>query len=144
MSRVVPPFDMDIRDDQRQRVAMESLAKRNRFGSGTMDGVQSLIDTRTPGSTKRTTETWLKVFYDFCSSRNLTIDLSVDQPQKVCEALALWYVNTRGREGQPYQRPSLQGMRAALEREICSIRPWNIISDKEFKVTDEGDNLTSE
>eukprot|EP00117_Sycon_ciliatum_P031830 scpid108978/ scgid24826/ len=99
MSRVVPSFDLDVEDEAMQGEVMEPPAKRSRFGSGTMDGVHTLIDTRTPASTKRTAETWLKVFNDFCSSRKLGIDLSVDAPKKVCEALALCDVNARGPKG---------------------------------------------
>ena len=85
------------------------------------DDVAKLIDQRVPASTKRTTNQWLKMFESYCADAKLSVNLLEDSPEKICEALALCYVNCTGQNGQPYQRPSLMGLRAALHTGMKSI-----------------------
>ena len=92
-----------------------------RFASNSLDDVAKLIDQRVPASTKRTTNQWLKMFESYCADAKLSVNLLEDSPEKICEALALCYVNCRGQNGQPYQRPSLMGLRPALHTGMKSI-----------------------
>ena len=85
-----------------------------RFASNSLDDVAKLIDQRVPASTKRTTNRWLKMFESYCADAKLSVNLLEDSPEKICEALVLCYVNCKGQNGQPYQMPSLMGLRAAL------------------------------
>ena len=94
-----------------------------RFASNSLDDEAKLIYQRVPASTKRTTNQWLKMFASYCADAKLSVNLLEDSPEKICEALALCYVNCRGQNGQPYQRPSLMGLRvrAALHKGMKSI-----------------------
>ena len=72
-----------------------------RFASNSLDDVAKLIDQRVPASTKRTTNQWLKMFESCADATQLSVSLLEDSPEKICEALALCYVNCRGRTGSP-------------------------------------------
>ena len=106
----------------------KSLASRR------VSHVNRLIGERVPASTKRTTDIWLKMFRTFCDQAKLTVNLREDPAEKIAEALALCYVNSRGQNGQPCQRPSLMGLRAALHRHISSMgRDINNLNGEEFR-----------
>ena len=68
------------------------------------------------------------------TSLELMVNLKEDSPQKICEALSVWFirVNCRGKSGQAcrYQRVGLNGVRA---RHTSSLRrDVSIIADAEF------------
>ena len=65
--------------------------------------------------------------------KEIRVNLKEDSAEKIREALSLCYVNARGRDGRPYQKASLLGLRAAMHRHIQSLRSdLNIYSDSEF------------
>ena len=78
------------------------------------------------------------MFRTFCDQAKLIVNLREDPAEKIAEALALCYVNSRGQNGQPYQRPSLLGLRAALHRHISSMgRDINILNGEEFRLAND-------
>ena len=117
---------------------VEPPTKIARFPSRSLGDVNRLIGERVPASTKRTTDHWLKLFRTFCDQAKLEVNLREDPAEKIGEALALCYVNSRGQNGQPYQRPSLMGLRAALHRHISSMRrDINIMNGEEFRLAND-------
>ena len=80
----------------------EPPTKIARFSSRSLGDVDGLIGERVPASTKRTTDHWLKMFRTFCDQAKLTVNLREDPADKIAEARALCYVNSRGQNGQPY------------------------------------------
>eukprot|EP00117_Sycon_ciliatum_P047134 scpid32472/ scgid33697/ len=134
---VIQNFALDLEEEEEEvadiALGSEPPAKKARFAESTLQDVANIIESRVPISTKRTTEGWVKVFEEFCKQRKLAVNLKTDSPGVISDALALLYVNARGREGQAYQRSSLLGLRSALHRHIQSFRPtMNIYSDAEF------------
>ena len=83
-------------------VCVEPPAKKVRFGEKIMSDVATLIDQQVPTSTKKTTAGWSKVFMEYCSTTNWTVDLNKDGPKKMSKALALVYVNARMKDAKPY------------------------------------------
>ena len=75
---------------------VEPPTKIARFASRSLGDVNRLIGERVPDSTKRTTDIWLKMFRTFCDQAKLTVNLREDPAEKIAEALALCYVNSRG------------------------------------------------
>ena len=145
-----PIFDLEfdtVDDDLETRKEFEGASslehvepptKIARFASRSLGDVNRLIGERVPASTKRTTDIWLKMFRTFCDQAKLTVNLREDPAEKIAEALALCYVNSRGLNGQPYQRPSLVGLRAALHRHISSIRrDINILNGEQFRLAND-------
>ena len=86
-----------------------------RFARNSLEDVATMIGERVPASTKRTTSQW------YCEEAHISVDLENDSLASLCKTLALCYVNCRSKTGQPYQRASLMGLRAALARHISSI-----------------------
>ena len=147
-----PIFDLEfdtVDDDLETRKEFEGASslehvepptKIARFASRSLGDVNRLIGERVPGpaSTKRTTDIWLKMFRTFCDQAKLTVNLREDPAEKIAEALALCYVNSRVQNGQPYQRPSFMGLRAALHRHISSKRrDINILNGEEFRLAND-------
>ena len=65
-----------------------SLFRKNaRFASATEKDIAEGMEASTPATTKEDTDFWLSIFYDFCSEKEIAIDLKTCTPKQFNDSL---------------------------------------------------------
>ena len=113
-------------------------AKRARFVSVADGDISEIIASRVPQTTKRATEGWMKVFADYCKAKDIAVDLKTVEAENLAAILSRFYLEVRWADGEPYQKASLLGLRAALHRHLRGLsRPFDIYKGVEFRRANE-------
>ena len=109
---------------------------RAHFPEVTGSFLQEIEQTAVPVATQRTTKPWLALFSAYLTGKHISLELKKCTPEELCDVLRHFYVEARRQNGQTYQRTSLLGVRAAIQRRLHlpEIRRLDlgIIRGKEF------------
>ena len=132
----VPLLKLVLEDDLSNEIGEEPPAKKARFGVVADHQMTSMEGEAVPATTKCTTKTWVAVFEAYLQEKGIRLDLKTVEAEKLASILRQFYVEVRRQDGSTYQRASLMGIRAALQRHIRS-RPTgrtdlDLIQGKEF------------
>ena len=106
----------------------------NRFALLDADDMRKLGEMSKNKNTKRSTNTWIKVFQDWAMSRGKNEHLeSYENLEEMDKTLGAFYAEVRKQNGKDYEPDCLRVMQRAIQRYLvenkCNI---NIISDQQF------------
>ena len=94
------------------------MASKERFSSVTEEELQQIkIDSRAE-STVKATKFWSSLFEDYLREKYIAIDLKTCTADELAAVLKKLYVEVRKKDGSFYQRTSLRGIRAGIDRYI--------------------------
>ena len=114
----------------------EPPPKKARFGSVRESEMLKFATEAVPAATKKTTKTWITVFEAYLREKNISLNLHTVNAGDLAKVLRQLYVEVRKQDGSTYQRPSLMGLRAAIQRHIRSPpfnrKDLNIIGGSDF------------
>ena len=87
-------------------ISLEPLLKKN-SPLCKCDGndIKGAKEASTPATTKEDTDFWLSIFYDFCSEKEIAIDLKTCTPKQFDDTLCKFYVGLRNKTGDQYKSP---------------------------------------
>ena len=110
---------------------MEPSSKRFCFSSP--EERQRLVDDAIPKRTADSNSFWKSVFFTYCQSIGKTIDFSTVTAADLAPILESFFVDVRGKNGEPYKGNSLKAAKGAIQRLLSAKdRRINIFQDAEF------------
>ena len=110
---------------------MEPSSKRFCFSSP--EERQRLVDDAIPKRTADSNSFWKSVFLTYCQSIGKTIDFSTVTAADLAPILESFFVDVRGKNGEPYKGNSLKAAKGAIQRLLSAKdRRINIFQDAEF------------
>ncbi|CAH3189950.1 unnamed protein product [Porites lobata] len=84
-------------------------------------------------NTLRSTNTWMRVWYSWAKSRQITQSIETMAPATLDGVLQNFYLEVRKQDGSEYEPNSLKVMQAALERYLSTQKyPCSLINSLEF------------
>ena len=106
------------------------------FASTTLEERQAFIDSRTPKNTSLATDFWVRSFQQYNEGRTESIDFKTWSKSALADLIEGFYSDIRKKDGTKYARNSYLSARAALQRNLTSIRiDVNLYSSPEFQRT---------
>ena len=94
---------------------------------------QRLVDDAIPKRTADSNSFWKSVFLTYCQSIGKTIDFSTVTAADLAPILESFFVDVRGKNGEPYKGNSLKAAKGAIQRLLSAKdRRINIFQDAEF------------
>ena len=93
---------------------MEPSSKRFCFSSP--EERQRLVDDAIPKRTADSNSFWKSVFLTYCQSIGKTIDFSTVTAADLAPILESFFVDVRGKNGEPYKGNSLKAAKGAIQR----------------------------
>ena len=128
--------DLDEGSLERAREADEPPPKKARFATVPENQMRKLAADAVPAATKKTTKTWISVFEAYLKEKKISMNLQTVTAGDLADVLRQLYVEVRKQDGTSYQRPSLMGLRAAIQRQLRSPpynrKDLNIITGADF------------
>ena len=112
----------------------EPESKRARFSKVDGDFLAKIREESVAAATKRTTSSWVNVFKDYLSEQGINIELQEVTGSELRIVLERFYVEARRQDGKPYQKSSILGIRAAIQRHLHAVGrlDLNIITGEDF------------
>ena len=121
-------FSLHVRS---RSFVMEPSSKRFCFSSP--EERQRLVDDAIPKRTADSNSFWKSVFLTYCQSIGKTIDFSTVTAADLAPILESFFVDVRGKNGEPYKGNSLKAAKGAIQRLLSAKdRRINIFQDAEF------------
>ena len=121
-------FSLHVRS---RSFVMEPSSKRFCFSSP--EERQRLVDDAIPKRTADSNSFWKSVFLTNCQSIGKTIDFSTVTAADLAPILESFFVDVRGKNGEPYKGNSLKAAKGAIQRLLSAKdRRINIFQDAEF------------
>ena len=77
------------------------------------------MEASTPATTKVDTDFWSSIFYDFCSEKEIVIDLKTCTPKQFDDSLCKYYARLRKKTGDQHKLSFDLSARAALRRHVA-------------------------
>ena len=110
---------------------MEPSSKRFCFSSP--EERQRLVDDAIPKRTADSNSFWKSVFLTYCQSIGKTIDFSTVTAADLAPILESFFVDVRGKNGEPFKGNSLKAAKGAIQRLLSAKdRRINIFQDAEL------------
>ena len=105
----------------------------SRFPLTSTDQIQETIKEAQNKNTKRSTNTWMRVWYSWAKSRQVNESIETMAPATLDGVLQKFYLEVRKQDGSEYEPDSLKVMQAALERYLSTQKyPYSLIGSLEF------------
>ena len=105
----------------------------SRFPLTSTDQIQETIKEAQNKNTKRSTNTWMRVWYSWAKSRQVNESIETMAPATLDGVLQKFYLEVRKQDGSEYEPDSLKVMQAALERYLSTQKyPYSLINSLEF------------
>ena len=102
------------------------------------DEIMEINNSAASKNTKRTTQTWLTVWRNWCLARNIDDKMECFSPQVLDGILTKFYAEVRKKDGSEYEPDSLRVMQASLDRYLRQKNySASIINGREFKKSQE-------
>ena len=89
---------------------------QSRFPVVSNDEIMEINHSAASKNTKRTTQTWLTVWRNWCLARNIDDKMECFSPQVLDGILTKFYAEVRKKDGSEYESDSLRVMQASLDR----------------------------
>ncbi|XP_072033159.1 uncharacterized protein KIAA1958-like [Amphiura filiformis] len=127
-----PNLDQPV---QETKPEMQQQASTSRFKILTEEDLLKIESDREEKTTKRATKWGVKVFKDWCQSKELSTDFELLPIDALAELLREFYGAVRQKNGNMYALPTYRGLRSALQRHLNSApfnRNINIQSNPQF------------
>ena len=89
---------------------------QSRFPVVSNDEIMEMNHSAASKNTKRTTQTWLTVWRNWCLARNIDDKMECFSPQVLDGILTKFYAEVRKKDGSEYEPDSLRVRQASLDR----------------------------
>ena len=89
---------------------------QSRFPVVSNDEIIEINESAASKNTKRTTQTWLTVWQNWCLARNIDNKIECFTPRVLDEILTKFYAEVRKKDGTEYEPDSLRIIQASLDR----------------------------
>lgn len=110
-----------------------NLPDESRFPHTSYQQIKETLQDAENKNTKRSTKTWMNVWFSWAKSRQINEELETMAPATLDEVLQQFYLEVRKQDGSEYEPDSLKVMQAALERYLLNQKyPYSLINGREF------------
>ena len=101
---------------EKSRRKNHTMSTEERFQLLTSQQLSALEESSSNENTKKSTNTWIRVYQAWAEARNKNLNMEEYSPTELNEILCSFYGEIRRQDGKDYEPDSLRVMQAAIHR----------------------------